>query len=396
MKYLFLLFAAILLMNFGCKKAQVVATEAVTIPAPWTDTSTVHPKNAAFRSLIEKYRAKGLPGISLLVTDASGTWIGATGKADIERNIPFTTGQVSKSASITKLFMGTLVFKIIEDSARTGVGYSWLQQPISRYLPTAITSKIANGSVVTLGQCLKHETGIPDLIEESKFYLAVLNHPNRKWKPEELLEFIYNKPALFAPGDTAIYSNTNTTLVAMVIEAATGKKHADLLRQYILQPLNLKNTYYQPHDELPTHAAQGYYDLYNNQTILNVSNLVTGSGNGYGGMYSNIFDLKVFIEALLINKTLLSARSLTTMQTYGKQDGPNEYGYGIMKKFVSRGANAGIGHSGRDLGYSANLFHFPARGVTHIFFINYGTDAASTLRDVFNAFQEELLNLTLQ
>jgi D-alanyl-D-alanine carboxypeptidase len=292
--------------------------------------------------------------------------------------------------------MGSLVFKIIEDSARTGLGYNWLHQPIKRYLPASVTDKLANGNVVTLGQCMKHETGIPDLIEQDRFYLAVLNNPNKNWQAEELLEFIYNKPALFAPGDTAVYSNTNTTLVAMVIEAATNKKHADLLKQYILQPLNLQHTYYQPHDALPSHVAQGYYDLYNNNTIVNVSNLVTGSGNGYGGMYSNVFDLHKFLDALLLKRTLLSQRSLTTMQTYGKADDINQYGYGIMKKFINRGANAGFGHSGRDLGYSANLFYFPSRNVSHAFLINYGTDANSSLKPVFNQFQEELLNMTLQ
>jgi D-alanyl-D-alanine carboxypeptidase len=84
------------------------------------------------------------------------------------------------------------------------------------------------------------------------------------------------------------------------------------------------------------------------------------------------------------------------MQTYGKSDFPNQYGYGIMKKFIDRGVNAGYGHSGRDLGYSGNLFYFPNKKVTHAFLINYGTDAESSLRTVFNQFQTELLDLTLQ
>ncbi len=66
-----------------------------------------------------------------------------------------------------------------------------------------------------------------------------------------------------------------------------------------------------------------------------------------------------------------------------------------MKKFIERGNNAGIGHSGRDVGYTCNLFSFPNKGVTHIFFVNYGTDGNSRLREIFYQFQEELLNLTL-
>ena len=395
MKKIFILSFLAMVVFSSCRKAQIGETKSIDQTIPWADTSNRHPKNVALKELLEKYKRKGLPGISLLVNDNNGTWIGSAGKADIQNNIDFLPGTISKAASITKLFIGTLVFKLMEDSANSNLGYRSLNLPITTWIPQSITDNIANGKIITLAQLLKHETGIPDVIEEDAFYLAVLNNPNKKWTQLELLKFIYNKPALFNPSDTAIYSNTNTILVTMVIEAATGRKHAELLHQKILQPLGLANTYYQPADVLPNTVAQGYFDLYNNNTIINVSNIVTGSGNGYGGIYSNIFDLYKFIDALLLKKTFLSTKSLTMMQTYGKSDGINKYGYGIMQKFIARGINAGIGHSGRDLGYTANLFFFPNKNVTHIFFVNYGTDAKTNLRQVFYDFQEELLNLTL-
>jgi len=392
----YLLFICVALVSFSCQKAQVQPTHLSNIEVPWSDSSALHPKNAAFSALLKKYHDKGLPGISLLVNDVNGTWVGSIGKADIEKNIPFIVGQVSKVASITKLFMGTLVFKLIEDSANTGLGYNALDTKINTWLPSSVTDKVPNGNKITLGDCLKHETGVPDVIEQDAFYLAVLNDPNKIWKPEELLEFIYNKPPVFSPRDTAIYSNTNTVLVIMVIEAATHRKHSDLLKQYILNPLHLAHTYYQPHDVLPNTVAQGYFDLYNNNTIVNVSNLVTGSGNGYGGIYSNVFDLFTFESALFIKQTLLSPKSFAIMQTYGKKDDTNYYGYGLQKSYIQPNGDYGIGHKGRDLGYSANLFYFPHNGVTHIFFVNYGTDADSGLKDVFGSFVDELVALTLQ
>src|SRR5690349_15012911 len=94
----------------SCTKPQIVQTRSIGQPCPWNDTNNLHPKNAAFKALLEKYRKKGLPGISLLVNDNKGTWIGATGKADLSNNIDFVPGTISKAASITKLFVGTLVF----------------------------------------------------------------------------------------------------------------------------------------------------------------------------------------------------------------------------------------------------------------------------------------------
>ncbi len=390
-----LIIFVLLCSMFACRKAQVESSKSIGLPVPWNDSSNSHPKNAGLKALLEKYRTRGLPGISLLVSDRQGTWVGAAGKADIGNNIDFVPGTISKAASITKLFMGALIFKLFEDSTNSGLGYRSLYMPISNWIPNRILSKIENGNSITLGQLLKHQSGIPDLIEEDAFYLAVLNNPNKKWEQEELLSFIYDKAALFQPGDTAVYSNTNTVLATLVMEYATGQKHEELLRQKILVPLALGNTYYQPHDDLPNSVAQGYFDLYNNNRLVNVSNLVTGSGNGYGGIYSNLFDLYKFADGLFLQQSFLKPLSLAIMQTYGKQDGTNLYGYGIQKSYLNRGIDAGIGHKGRDLGYNANLFYFPNKKVLHILFVNYGTDSDSDLKPVFQEFLEELVDITL-
>lgn len=393
MKLIYILLLSIVFLS--CRKSQIVETKVKGGTTPWADSSSRHPKDLQYRILMSKYNLFGLPGISLLVNDSRGTWVGSSGMADIGNKIEFMPGTISKAASITKLFMGVLTFKLMEDSINTGMGYRALDDKISKWLPASLIEKIPNGNSITLGQCMNHETGIPDLIEEDKFYLAVLNNPNKKWKAEELLEFIHNKTPDFSPGDTAVYSNTNTILVTMIMEAQTKRRHSDLLKQYIINPLGLTNTYYQPHDDLPNSVAQGYFDLYNNETIVNVSNLVTGSGNGYGGIYSNLFDLFRFSNALFVQRTLLKPSSMVLMERYGKPDDTNFYGYGLQKSYI-RGNDFGIGHKGRDLGYSANLFYFPSKGVTHIFFVNYGTDGDSELKEKFRAFVDELVEISLQ
>ncbi|HMP93641.1 MAG TPA: serine hydrolase, partial [Phnomibacter sp.] len=160
--------------------------------------------------------------------------------------------------------------------------------------------------------------------------------------------------------------------------------------------LGMSQTYYQNREALPNTVARGYYDLYNNSTLTDVSNIVTGSGNGYGGHFITVFDMWRFNQALYGTRTLLTPRSLSLMNTWGKPDEPNRYGYGSMLKWISRGPDAGIGHSGRDLGYTANLFWHPSRQVGHCFLINYGTNGDSRLRPVFRQFEQELIDLSFQ
>lgn len=386
-KILLIVFAVILWA--GCRKAEI-GTTADCIPA--ANPSPNHPKGAFMQALIDKYLRKGIPGISLMITNSDGSWVGSGGFSSLEDQIKYRPCHISKVASITKFMVGTLVFKLMEDSVNSHLGYLDLDKPLSTWIDAKILDKIENGKESTLRQCLNHSTGIYDIIIDSDFYLGVLNDPNKRWSQEELLRFVYGKKANFKPGDTALYSNTNTLLASMVIERATGRPHGELLREKLWNPLKMNDTYYQGREDLPDFVAQGYFDLYNKKQLTNVSNIIPGSGNGYGGVFSNVYDLQKFIDAVLIDKTVLSPKSLQIMQTYGPPDEINNYGVGIMKKFNDRGPDFGIGHSGRDLGYSADLFYFPNKKFTLNLFVNYGTDSDSYLRQAFRDLEAEIID----
>lgn len=383
------LLSIICLISFftTCKKEEIIPS--TTINCSFNDSSLSHPKNAVYREIIERYRKKGLPGISVLITDSDGTWVGSSGYADIDKGVKFSPCHISKAASITKLLVGSLVLKL-QDQGRININ-----DPVSDYIDASILSKITNAEGKTIKQLMNHTTGIYDVITSPSFYLAVINNPNKVWKPEDLLKFVYNKDGEPLTSQyPANYSNTNTLLLSMCIEKATGEDHNKLLRELILSPLGMNDTYYQGHDEIPSAAAQGYFDLHGNGSIVNVSNYITGSGNGFGGIYSNVFDLNKFIRALFINKSLLSKSALDQMFEFNREDDDYYCGVSTVKKFTHK-STYGVGHTGRDLGYNANLFYFPEKNYTIIFFVNYGTNGNSPLKKVFQDFESELTDLVI-
>lgn len=388
-KIINLVFLSIILIfvTSSCSK-EIEAT--AQLDCNYVDSNSTHPKNAAFNNIINKYVKKGLPGISVLVTDSAGTWVGSGGYADIKKGIEFTPCHISKAASITKLLVATLFFKLQEE------GKINVDDPISAYIDQGVLDKIDGTDNMKISNLMNHTTGIFDVITSSGFYLAVLNNPNKRWSQLELLDYVYNQKAYdLGQPYPAYYSSTNTLLLSMCIEKATGQRHDKLLREKVLDPLDMSNTYYQGREDVPSSAAQGYYDLHNNGEIINVSNLITGSGNGYGGIYSNVFDLNKFIKALLIDKTVISQNSLDQMETFVKEDANFYTGLGMIKKFTEKPAY-GIGHTGRDLGYVADLFYFPQRNITMIFFVNYGTNGESSLKQVFFDFENELVDKVLE
>jgi D-alanyl-D-alanine carboxypeptidase len=148
------------------------------------------------------------------------------------------TCTVSKAASITKTFVAVLAMMLAED------GVFDLDDSLERWLPKQVLNEVTNARACTIRQLMNHTTGIPDLIDNDNFYLGVLNNPARKWEPEELIRYAYGVAPIFECGQSVSYSNTNYLLLAMVINIATGKNHASLLRERVSRLLNLDNTFY--------------------------------------------------------------------------------------------------------------------------------------------------------
>jgi D-alanyl-D-alanine carboxypeptidase len=378
----------IMMLSGACKKSLVGTTKGCE--ANYQDSSYKHPKRVIYQSIIDKYKKKGLPGVAVLIQDEEGVWMGSAGKSDIGAGIDFKPCTVSKVASITKMMFATAVMQLREQ------GRVNLDDLASKWLAKEIVEKVENADKVTLRDLLRHSTGIYDIIADSDFYLAVLNNPNKNWTGKELIKFAYDKPKVFEYKENAVegdYSNTNTLLLSMCIESITGRPHNQWMHELVIDKLGMSNTYYSHHDALPEYTAQGYYDLYNNGTIVNVSNLVTGSGNGYGGIYSNVVDLHKFMKALFIDKTLVNQASLNIMQDFIEDDERGNLGMGLLQQYKHLNIpHLGVGHSGRDLGYSGDAHYFPTRN-NRIFInlVNYGTNGNTPLRQVFYDMRDEFV-----
>jgi D-alanyl-D-alanine carboxypeptidase len=385
---IFLLLCTALLLPNACRKADIgPSVECSQTPVP------NHPNAALYQAVLDQYVAKGLPGISALIRDSRGVWVGAAGLADISEKVPMQPCTVSKACSITKTFIGTLALKLVEE------GKLSLDSPLFQWLPKEVIDNVKNARQTTVRMLLNHTSGIADVIDDNQFYLAVLNNPARKWKPEDLIRYVYGDDPEFEAGKGISYSNTNFLLLAMVIEKAGGQDHARLLREKILNPRGLTNTSYYWHDLLPAGAAQGYFDLYNNGRIVNVTNYNTGSGNGYGGLYSNVYDLQTFIEALVRDKRVLGPAQLAQMLqfTAPEPDANRANGLGIFKDFLERAPNEyAYGHRGRDLGYTADMYWFPEFDYTMVYFVNYGTDAKSDLKQTFFDFRKAMTDALMK
>jgi D-alanyl-D-alanine carboxypeptidase len=287
--------------------------------------------------------------------------------------------------------LGTVALQLVEE------GEFSLDDRLNEHIPFGRLEGIGNAPQTRVRQLMNHRSGIYDVVSDQNFYLSILDQPDKEWSSEEILDHARNGDPYFGQGGGERYSNTNFTLLSLVMEKATGKEHQALLRQRIFRPLGMDETYYDPHEELPEHTAHGYYDLHNDGSIVDLTPYSTGNGNGYTGVYSTVGDLRSFIEALYRDETLLGDSTLQRMLTFrGEERDGKKFGLACYKDFLGQGTmEYAYGHRGRNLAYSAGAYYFPEKDITLTLLVNYGTNGESHLKPTFRAFRQELVDVVM-
>ena len=182
---------------------------------------------------------------------------------------------------------------------------------------------------------------------------------------EVMLRYAFDMPPTSAPGEAFNYCNTNFGLLGLAIESITGLPFDTVLENKILLPLGLNDTYYSSIDPYPVGLVRGYTDVDLNGHVEDSSCYQDGLRSPAGGVVSSVWDLKIFIEALLKYRILLSDKSLTEMQTWVPA-GIVADGYGLG--LFIRGNN--IGHTGGVVGYSSEVLYNPVTDVTMVTLVN--------------------------
>ena len=85
-------------------------------------------------------------------------------------------------------------------------------------------------------------SGYADYVYQPETSLGVYRDPFRQWTPEELTQIGVSKPMEFAPGANWGYSHTNYVILGRVLEKIAGMPLVDAIRQYVLEPMGLKQT----------------------------------------------------------------------------------------------------------------------------------------------------------
>lgn len=328
---------------------------------------------AVLDSLVREARA---PGATLGVVLPDGRVLGlASGEADTARHEAMTPDRLMLQGSVGKTYFGATVLQLVAE------GRLALDEPVREVFGAEPwLDRIPNGGSITLRHLLGHTSGLVRYELNPRFLEELTAAPLRTFTPQERLSYLFDAEPPFAPGEGWEYSDTNYIVVAMLIEAVTGRPAYEEIRRRFLAPLALAETVPSDRPAIPG-LTQGY----------------AGAANPFGG-----FDAMVHDGALRVNPQFewggggfaSSARDLArwthhvqTGRVFGgplleafRQGRPAPLGpdatYGLGVIMMTLPAGRAWGHSGFMPGYRTEAYHFPDDGFTLALQVNASAPAS--------------------
>ena len=165
---------------------------------------------------------------------------------DRERKIPADPKSLFKIASISKLYTAVAATKLVKEELLS------FDKTLADYLPELI-GRIPNAQEITLRMMIQHRSGIPNFTDNPTYW------ENEEENSKNALNFALDLPASFKPNEDYEYSNTNYLLLRRIIDAILGYSHSKYIKEKILIPLGLKNTFFSNSEVNLEDVMSGYY-----------------------------------------------------------------------------------------------------------------------------------------
>jgi len=198
----------------------------------------------------------------------------AGGWKERKNKIPADPKALFKIASISKLYVAVAITKLVKDKRLS------LDETLADYFPELV-GRIENAEKITLRLMVQHRSGIPNFTNHPGFW------EDQPESSKEALEFALDLPASFEPDKGYEYSNTNYLLLREIIYKVVGYSHNQYIKEEILIPLELNNTFSSLSEVNIEDVMSGYYVGYEDDLKTEEN-----------GMLATAEDVGIFLRAL--------------------------------------------------------------------------------------------------
>jgi len=316
------------------------------------------------------------PGAGIIVLkDGQVVYLGTRGVADMQGMRPIDGRTAFRLASVTKAFTATAVMMLMRD------GKLRYESSLTDIFPDFPEY----GRGITVRHLLNHTSGLPDY--EDLMPPADPSVPVEETQIDDagVLDLLKaQKAGWFVPGALWRYSNSGYVLLGLIVAKVSGRSFPTFLRERIFAPLKMDNTVALVRGRTRvSDRAFGYTKEDGRWRFTDQS--PTSATLGDGGVYSSLYDLTLWDEALrrhLLLSEADMAPALIPVRIRGKgptgPDGePADYGYGWFLNGWQ--GHPRMWHYGETVGFRTAIQRFTADGFTVIVLANRSdVDATGT------------------
>ncbi|MFZ0218563.1 MAG: serine hydrolase domain-containing protein [Candidatus Dormiibacterota bacterium] len=161
--------------------------------------------------------------------DGKALHTGAMGES--MTGVPATPDMHFRNGAVAFTYLGTMLLQFVDQKRLS------LDDKLSKFLPA-----LPNADQISLKMLANMTSGYADYVYEPEVMDGTNLNPFRQWTSEELIGIGTSKPMFFAPGTNWAYSHTNYVILGRVLEKVAERPMAQLMKQYILNPLGLTQT----------------------------------------------------------------------------------------------------------------------------------------------------------
>ena len=276
---------------------------------------------AQLDSQLTRFSDSGFSGAVLVVRDRHIVLLKGYGLADAGRGIRNTPATRFEMNSMTKMFTGAAVLQL------AAAGRLKLNDPVEQYLGAFPEGKRG----ATVEQLASHTSGLivagSNLAGDSR---------------EAFVRDVKQTPRESAPGAEYRYTNAGFSLLAVIIEVASGEPYEDYLRQHLFEPAGMRTAVFR--DDVPDRDT-----LFARGRVGTANPYVWGT-RGAGGVWATVGDMYRWVVAIEDSVVLREAERRILFSPH-KPPAQEAYGWHVSPTRIDKG--------GGSANFASQLLYYP-------------------------------------
>ena len=325
---------------------------------------------------------ENVPGMSIVVLDNEQEYYINVGYADRNRKLDMTSEIRCELGSTTKAFTALGVLLLEQD------GKLNRNDSVEDYLPWFNPTYEGKRVDITLEHLLCHTSGIPTW--------TIANLPmgtvNDVGLLEDTVKGIQAVELDSEPGTVHNYATVNYDVLALIIEEVSGMPFDEYIRETVLEPLGMSNSYFRVDDSKTEQLAQGYRYAFMGTREYNAPTFYGNTAAGY--LVSNTEDLAIWMKAQMglfemdvTEEIAKIERAITESHSYPTEQGQHYFaGWNLYDTYFC--------HSGNNPNFASQVIVGRTNGKAVFALANVSGSAPTTAADgIYRMMQGETVEI---